>query len=64
MRNPVLLLPFAAALPVSDAPFSPSAAKIPLPVISLNLEPEQGFLALEAQKNWFSMQTRKSTCNH
>jgi len=50
MRKPVLLLGFAAALPDSDAPFSLSAAKIPLPVISLNLEPEQGFLALEGEK--------------
>lgn len=44
MRTVVLLLGVGFALPDSDVPFSPSSAKIPLPVISFNLYPEQGFL--------------------
>lgn len=37
-------------LPDSSPSFPPSAANIPLPVISFNFEPEHGFLKIEIEK--------------
>lgn len=44
MRKPVRILGVEEELPNSDEASSLSVEKIPLPVISFSLGPEQGFL--------------------
>jgi hypothetical protein len=51
IRNPVLLLGMGLALPDSAVSSSPLAAKMPLPVISFILYPEQGFLKISKPAN-------------